>query len=285
MASRPKGLRRVTHLMISSATAVIFAGLAYAQAAKPEATSAEPKSKAGQSSTPKPKPAGYLRVDAPFDGTSFLPPFPAKGSAAEAADIAAWREALKGEGSARWKQAAADDPVGLKDGLTQFQCAAGVSLNKENAPALMRLLGKSQLDVHWAVEHAKAHFKRARPFADTPDSPVCLPIPKEMRSKVSTAYPGGHSTLGMAWGLILAELAPDRSEQIMDRVRDYSHSRLVCGIHYPSDLEAGHMLGAGLVARLRGEAAFREDLELARSEVARARQAASGPPAHCRAAG
>lgn len=257
--------------------ALLTGGFAVAQeAAKPPAAAAGP--------APRPKPAGYLKPEKPFDATAFLPPYPAKGSAAEAYDIAAWRESLKGENSPRWKQALADDPVGLKDGLTQFQCAMGVTLNKENAPTLMTILGKSQLDTHWAVEKAKAHFKRPRPFADDPKAPTCLPIAPESRNKVSTAYPGGHSTLGMTWGLILAELAPDRSQQVMDRVRDYSHSRLVCGIHYPSDLEAGHMLGSGLVARLHAEPAFRADMDKARAEVAAARRAAAAPPAACAAA-
>lgn len=266
----------------AAAIALLTGGLALAQdAAKPAGPPAASSAAPAAKPAPRPKPSGYLPAEQPFDGTGFLPPYPAKGSMAEAYDVAAWRDSLKGEGSPRWRQALADDPTGLKDGLTQFQCAVGLTLNKANAPTLMTLLGKSQLDTHWAVDKAKAHFKRPRPFADTPDSPTCMAIKPEMRGKVSTAYPGGHSTLGMTWGLILTELAPDRSTQIMDRVRDYSHSRLVCGIHYPSDLEAGHMLGAALVARLRAEPAFRADLEKARAEVAAARAANSAPPAAC----
>ena len=282
MPQRAKTRSLAAYFIVSAAATFVFGSLSYAQDARPVSGATEPQSKPDQpKAAPKPKPSGYLPATQPFDGTAFLPPFPIKGSAAEAYDIAAWREALKGANSPRWKQAVEDDAVGLKDGLTQFQCALGVKFTNDNAPALMRLLGKAQLDTHWAVDRAKAHFKRARPFADEPDAPICLEVPKPMRSKVSTAYPGGHSTLGMTWGLILAELAPDRSTQIMSRVRDYSHSRLVCGIHFPSDLEAGHMLGAGLVARLRGEPEFRADLELARAEVARARQGASAPPAQC----
>jgi acid phosphatase (class A) len=274
-------MRKLT--IAAAAAALLTGGLAVAQeTAKPAAAPAQAAPAAKPA--PKPKPSGYLKAEEPFDGTAFLPPYPAKGSAAEAYDIAAWRESLKGVDTPRWKQAVADDPVGLKDGLTQFQCAVGVTLNKDNAPTLMALLGKAQLDTHWAVEKAKGHFKRPRPFADDPKAPTCLAIPAEMRSKVSTAYPGGHSTLGMTWGLILAELAPDRSQQVMDRVRDYSHSRLVCGIHFPSDLEAGHMLGAGLVARLHAEPEFRADMEKARAEVAAARKAAAAPPAACGAA-
>lgn len=232
----------------------------------------------------KPRPVGYLKPGEVLDGTRFLPPYPAKGSAAEAYDIAAWREALKLENTPRWKQAAEDDPVSLKDGLTRFQCAVGVRLDTQNAPVLMSLLAKAQIDTGQAVNKAKDHFKRPRPFADDAKAPTCLPIPPESRSKVSTAYPGGHSSLGMTWGLILAELAPDRGAQIMDRVRDYSHSRLVCGIHYPSDLEAGHTLGAALVARLHAEPAFRADMDKARGEVAAARAAQKSPPGGCAAA-
>ena len=131
---------------------------------------------------------------------------------------------------------------------------------------------------------AKARFRRPRPFADDPNAAICVPIPPEMRARVSTSYPGGHAALGMTWGPILAELAPDRSSQVMERVRDFSQSRLACGLHFPSDLEAGHMLGAGLVARLHADPAFRADMETARAEVAVARAASRAPPAACAAA-
>jgi acid phosphatase (class A) len=271
-------------LIVGAALAALLAS-AFAGAQEAPRTATAPTGQPTAPSPPKPRPMGYLTADEVLDGTRFLPPYPAKGSAAEAYDLAAYREALKQENTPRWKQAIADDNVGLKDGLTQFQCAVGVTLTTQNAPTLMTLLGKSQLDTHWSVEKAKSHFKRPRPFADDEKAATCLPIPAGMRSKVSTAYPGGHSTLGMAWGLILAELAPDRAPQIMDRVRDYSHSRLVCGIHYPADLEAGHTLGAALVARLHGEAAFRADMDKARAEVAAARRAQTAPLAACAAAG
>ena len=264
-------------LTVAAACAALLAGgLAVAQdAAKPAPAPA---------AAPRAKPAGYLNPEQPVDGTRFLPPFPAKGTPAEIADVAAYREALKAENTPRWKQAAADDPVGLKSGLTQFQCALGATLTKDNAPTLMTLLGKSQFDAHWAIEKSKAHFKRARPFAEDPKAPLCLPIPPEARAKASTAYPSGHSTLGMTWGLILAELAPQRAPEVMSRVRDYSHSRLVCGLHFPSDLEAGHMLGSAVVARLHGEPAFRADMDKARAEVAAAMAATKAPPAACGAA-
>ena len=269
-------------LTIAAASAALLAGgLAVAQDAAKPAPAATAVQTPAAPAAPRPKAAGYLNPDQPVDGTRFLPPYPAKGSAAEVADIAAYREALKLENTPRWKQATADDPVGMKDGLTQFQCALGATLTRDTAPTLMKVLGKSQLDAHWAIEKSKAHFKRPRPFADDPKAPICLPIPPEARAKASTAYPSGHSTLGMTWGLILAEVAPTRSAEVMNRVRDYSHSRLVCGLHFPADLEAGHMLGAAVVARLHAEPEFRADLDKARTEVAAAMAATKAPPGAC----
>ena len=261
-------------LIIAGATAIMSnpGNSAQAQTSRPAVA---PKA------IPASKPSGYLPSSQPLDGTAFLPPYPAAGSAAETYDIAAWKASAAGAGSSRWKQALTDDQTGLQEGVTQFQCAIGVKLTPQNAPTLIKLLQKVQLDGHWAVDHAKAHFKRPRPFANDPNSPICLPVPQGMRGRVTTAYPGGHSTLGMSWGLILAELAPDRGGQIMARVHDYSQSRLVCGIHFPSDLEAGHVLGAALVARLHADASFRTDLEAARAEVGRARSTGSNTPNNC----
>ena len=45
---------------------------------------------------------------------SLLPPYRARSSAAEVHDIASRREALKGKDTARWEQALAYDPSGLR---------------------------------------------------------------------------------------------------------------------------------------------------------------------------
>jgi acid phosphatase (class A) len=175
--------------------------------------------------------------------------------------------------------------VSLRDGLTVFRCAVGVTLDRANAPRLMTLLAKTQINTGQAVEATKNRFRRPRPYAGREaQARTCLAgvTPDQLR-RGSTSYPGGHSSLGMAWGLILAELAPDRTGEIMSRVQDFSYSRLVCGIHYPSDLAAGETLGAALVARLHADPAFRADLEAARAEIAAVRRAQTAPPAACAA--
>jgi acid phosphatase (class A) len=88
--------------------------------------------------------------------------------------------------------------------------------------------------------------------------------------RAQSSYPSGHSTLGYAWALALAELAPQRADAILLRGREYGDSRVICGVHFPSDVDAGRVLAAGVVARLHADADFRRALDAARRELSRA---------------
>ena len=52
--------------------------------------------------------------------------------------------------------------------------------------------------------------------------------------------------------------------------REGGESRVVCGVHFQSDVEAGRTLGSAMVARLHADPAFAADLAQARREIARA---------------
>nr|QQZ50764.1 hypothetical protein JKL49_05215 [Phenylobacterium glaciei] len=47
-------------------------------------------------------------------------------------------------------------------------------------------------------------------------------------------------------------------------------SRVICGVHFQSDIEAGRTLASAMVARLHGDPDFQRDLAAARQELARA---------------
>ena len=82
---------------------------------------------------------------------------------------------------------------------------------------------------------------------------------------------------GWAWALILVELAPDKAGPLLEAGKEMGESRVICGMHYPSDVEAGRDLAAAMVARMRANPEFRADMEKARREVARL----SAPPSGC----
>ena len=94
----------------------------------------------------------------------------------------------------------------------------------------------------------------------------------------NASYPSGHAMIGWAWALVLSELAPDRTNALLQSGREFAQSRVICGVHNASAIEAGRMNASIVVAALHGDATFRADLDAAREEMA-ANVAAGGTDA------
>ena len=113
-----------------------------------------------------------------------------------------------------------------------------------------------------STKAAKNHYRRPRPFMLN-GQPVCTPG-DEPHLRASGSYPSGHTTIGWTWALLLSEIAPERSTALLERGRNYGHSRLVCNVHWYSDIKQGETMAAATVARLHDNAEFRADLAAAR---------------------
>jgi acid phosphatase (class A) len=220
-------------------------------------------------------PQGYLGAGMP-DESIFLPPPPADRSAAGKADLAIFRATRAQRGSERWQLATRDDAVDPASVLGSFGCALGVRLKPGDAPTLDRLIQRALMDAVTIIGPPKERYRRERPFLRAKGE-ICIARTPSLERGGS--YPSGHSTVGWLDALILAELAPDRAAQLLARGRAFGESRVVCGVHYPSDIEAGHVLAAGLFATLDADPAFRADMEAAKVELELARQAAAKPDA------
>ena len=223
-------------------------------------------------------PHGYLTAENTPNAANFLPPPPAEGSLREQADIAAYREMRALEGTERWEIARADNEIETPGAPRAFDCALGFKFEPEKMPTLTLLMGKMLGDLEMIQTPAKKGYFRKRPFVVEP-LPTCFT--PEVWLGASGSYPSGHSALGWAWGLVLAELAPDRADAILRRGLAYGESRAVCGVHYPSDVEAGRIVGATIVTRLKADPAFQADFARAKVEFEAARAAASEATAAC----
>jgi acid phosphatase (class A) len=127
------------------------------------------------------------------------------------------------------------------------------------------MLARVATDASVATGPAKDFFHRKRPFlAD--QGPVCIAISPAFEKTFD--YPSGHTTLGWAVGLILAEIDPAHASLILTRARAFGESRVVCGVHNASAVDAGRVAGASVVAALHSNATFRADLEKAHAELA-----------------
>lgn len=266
------------------AATALAAGLTFAQPAGP-----------GPLTTPAPQTApangaavataarspGYLTAATAPDAALILPPAPLEGTERYAQDRAIFRATRILEGTPRWALAQADNAQDARSMYRGFACAIGFELTPETAPRLTTLVTTAYRDAALTTINAKTIFLRKRPFLQDAGN-ICIPRTDTLAANPD--YPSGHATWGWAFGLIMSEIVPDRATPILTRARSVGESRVVCGVHNASAIEAGRTNGAGLVAALRGNAQFRADLEAARAEITRLRATAAVPdPEACRA--
>lgn len=221
-------------------------------------------------------PHGYLPDGAAPDAMKILGPPPAPGSKAFKADKDRFESTRGLAGSARWTLAQRDADLVGPESFKSFGCAAEVRIGLTTTPTLARMMLRIEGDAIPVYEPIKARYNRIRPAIGN-NKPIC--VPREDWLRTSGSYPSGHSLIGWSWGLVLAELVPDRSAQLVARGRDFGESRVICGVHWESDVEAGRELGSALVARLHADSGFLADLARARDEITAAR--GLGPPEGC----
>ena len=222
--------------------------------------------------------AGYLGETGP-DTYKILPPAPVAGTIRFQADRSTFLATRSSKDTPRWTLAIADanEAAIVKD----MSCAIGMELTPDKAPKLTKVLMTMRFDVRRAVNTPKDIYKRQRPYL-IDEGPIC--VEKTDGLAASPDYPSGHTTWGWSVGLVLAELIPDRSTQILTRARSFGESRLFCGVHNMSAVESGRTNGSAVVAGLHGSAQFRADMDAARQELAALRKSAKAPdPAACAA--
>jgi acid phosphatase (class A) len=201
-------------------------------------------------------------------------PPPSIGSAEDRADIAAV-EAAAQVSEDRWRQAEADG-----DNLyPRFESAFGLPLNRTRMPRTFALLHRAVAETSNAVFAAKDRFQRLRPYQRFQVARVCgeAVAPRPSPNSVNReSYPSGHAAFGWITASILSRLAPDRADALMQRASDYGESRVVCAMHYPSDVRAGEAVATAVLARLERTASFRQALDRANAEVASERTRRAG---------
>ena len=166
----------------------------------------------------------------------------------------------------RWTLASSDADLKFPHAAATFSCAAGIPISREQTPHLYGLLGRMLIDVGLSTYTAKTRYNRTRPFVVHGTS-TCFPADEETL-RHDGSYPSGHSAAGWGWALVLAELVPPKADAILQRGRDFGQSRLVCDVHWQSDIDAGRVIASGTVARLHADPGFLADLSAARAEIA-----------------
>jgi len=223
--------------------------------------------------------AGYLQPEALPNSLTLLPPPPAVGSAALALDEDVSRKNMTLRGTPRWKLAAEDANLMFPRAAGAFSCALDVPITEQDTPHLYILLRRTLADAGLSTYKAKNHYQRERPFMVNKE-PTCTPDEEEFLIK-SGSYPSRHAAIGWAWALILSEIDPDRVDAILARGRAFGESRVICNVHWHSDVVEGRFMGAAAVARLHANPAFQAELESAKDELETIRPKGLKPPRDC----
>jgi acid phosphatase (class A) len=126
--------------------------------------------------------------------------------------------------------------------LDRFSDALGSAERLRNVPLLEALMRKVHADSSPIIEKAKDAFNRPRPHKLEPRLKPSLELP------TSSAYPSGHGTWGYTTALVLADMVPERRLFLMERADEFARNRVIGGVHFPSDVEAGRLLATVIVA-------------------------------------
>jgi acid phosphatase (class A) len=267
--SRPQShprLRRESILRLTPLLLVAGFALALAPAARSQSTGT--KQVAHLSDETRQDVTGYMKGAEP-NYLTFVPPYSVLNSDEDKLDVATFERMQVPESSALWKLAEADEEMKY----SRFNAAVSLDLDAVKFPIVIHLLDRMERDVMDTAFAAKVHFNRPRPFERFQVAHVCgddsPPVPEAnpQRSRTLSSYPSGHAAFGWGLALTLAEIAPDHAQAILTRGREYAENRVICGVHFPSDVAAGEIAATAVVERLHTNAEFAHDLTCAAEEV------------------
>jgi acid phosphatase (class A) len=67
--------------------------------------------------------------------------------------------------------------------------------------------------------------------------------------------------------ILLANMVPEKRGELFARGWDYGQSRVIGGVHFPSDVESGRIEATAMVALMMQNPDFRNDFAAARAEL------------------
>jgi acid phosphatase (class A) len=224
---------------------------------------------------------GYLPSELLPNSLALIPPPPAEDSTSLALDKDVSLHSLALHGTDRWDLAAKDADLMFPQAAGTFSCALNAPITEQETPHLYMLLRRTLADAGLSTYTAKNHYNRTRPFIVNKE-PTCTPWHEEHLME-DGSYPSGHTAIGWAWALILCEISPEQTDAILARGWAFGQSRMICNVHWQSDVMMGRIMGAAVVARLHSDPAFRASIEAAKDELKAVRAKGLQPTRDCKA--
>jgi len=200
----------------------------------------------------------YLTYPPAQFAAQFTPP-----SAADSAATRAELDELLAMQAARTPVQVAAARADRKTRIERFYGALGIDGNSPpDLPRLQRLAERVEDDVRLYVRAAKDRFRRLRPYEIEPRLEPCI---DDVRGDLS--YPSGHAAFGYSMAYLLSMLVPERAPALEARADEFARQRMICGVHFRSDLEAGRRAARMLFETMSRSPRFREESAAAGAEL------------------
>jgi acid phosphatase (class A) len=198
----------------------------------------------------------------PADGTNLvklLPTFPATNSPAGRADLDTVLQVQADRTAEQIKRAK------LVDGQTVDSFARSVFGNwfvPQDFPKTMAIFAEINSEIQAVVDgQAKKMWQRPRPFQSSQEVHPVVGLPK------SFSYPSGHSANAAVWGTILSAAFPEKAKGFDHQIHEVMWCRVIGGVHYPSDTEAGEILGEAIAEKMLESKDMEGALKTMRNEI------------------
>ncbi len=199
----------------------------------------------------------WLSKDQELALSSSVPPPPAPNSTEDQADLAKILEVQK----SRTPEMIAESKADQGFSYNLFQSVYGKDLTPENSPKFFQLMKNVLATTQQVNVTAKDKYRRLRPYLGHPD------VVHSLFTVGGFSYPSGHSMGSFALATVLGAVFPDKKQAFLDRAAQIAQSRVDAGVHYPSDIKEGEVLGKATGEAILANSAFQADLAEVQAEL------------------
>ncbi|MBL6664629.1 MAG: phosphatase PAP2 family protein [Rickettsiales bacterium] len=135
------------------------------------------------------------------------------------------------------------------------------NLTRDKCQKLYQLLDRVHQTSRVVTSNAKNYWDMKRPY-------VAIETIKPLIAAHSNpAYPSGHTTGSYTIARVLSMVFPKQKSEFISRAQEIAEHRILVGMHFPQDIEAGKELSLLIVGGLIQDKHFLKDLEKAKKEV------------------
>ncbi len=198
---------------------------------------------------------GYLTEGNPDVITLITAP-PADGTPEQKADLAA----TKRISSTRTKADVVMAKSQIKLDFFTYSPVIGSWFKESSFPVTVAFFKNVEKETKRVTNIGKNYWKRKRPY----DVDKTIPV---IEKEETLSYPSGHASRGMVYAAVLAEIFPEKKDELLKFGYNVGWYRVIAGAHHPIDIYGGRVLGQAIARELIKSPKFQADLEAVKAEI------------------